>query len=328
MASSGLNRLSPWCSIPFLICPGALLLSSSSALPDFSELPLSVTLLCAPGTSHPVLTPSIHLSLSVTSSTLSAPLFPPTPLNTLHQPPFLQPSTSTLPPACLRERGKSRRGARYYNTLSRANRLTPSQRALIAHFASPRHSSQRTQEALQSTPLQFHSVNSVKVEASSSRAHFPLSIPPPLPGLNLVKEEVPPSGTCPPLATNLLAPPIVKPGDPYYGDGSCKVEEEIPPSWQLEDNAVAANKIIAEVVGQEEEEEQPQHFANRLVEEHLLLLFEIRQRQDDQMHSQSILGQRMDILFDALTDAPAHQMPYMRTTVHPGLHNSWTTQLS
>jgi hypothetical protein len=41
-------------------------------------------------------------------------------------------------------------------------------------------------------------------------------------------------GAHPTLPTNLLAPPIVKPGDPYYGDGSCQVEEEIPPSWQLE----------------------------------------------------------------------------------------------
>jgi hypothetical protein len=33
---------------------------------------------------------------------------------------------------------------------------------------------------------------------------------------------------CIPLATSLLAPPK----DPYYGDGSCIVEEEIPPYWQ------------------------------------------------------------------------------------------------
>jgi hypothetical protein len=83
------------------------------------------------------------------------------------------------------------------------------------------------------------------------------------------------------------------------------VEEEIPPSWQVEENAAAANEITTEVAGKEEEEEQPQQFANRLTEEHLQLLFEIRQKQDDQMHSQSILGQRMDILFDALADAPA-----------------------
>jgi hypothetical protein len=109
----------------------------------------------------------------------------------------------------------------------------------------------------------------------------------------------------PPLATN-PPPPIVNPGDPYYDDGSCMVEEEIPPSWKLEDNAATTNEITTEVAGKEEEEEQPQQFTNRLTEEHLQLLFEIRQKQDDQMHSQSILGQRMDILFDALADAPAH----------------------
>ena len=33
---------------------------------------------------------------------------------------------------------------------------------------------------------------------------------------------------CIPLATSLLAPPK----DPYYGEGNCIVEEEIPPCWQ------------------------------------------------------------------------------------------------
>jgi hypothetical protein len=41
------------------------------------------------------------------------------------------------------------------------------------------------------------------------------------------------------------------------------------------------------------------------MEEHLQLIFEIRKKQDDQMHSQHILGQRMDIMFDALVDSPA-----------------------
>jgi hypothetical protein len=103
-----------------------------------------------------------------------------------------------------------------------------------------------------------------------------------------------------------LSPPIVKPGDPYYDDESCQVEEEIPPSWQLENKAGTDKEINAE--GDEmgkEEEALPQQFANHLVEEHIELLFEIRQKQDDQVHSQSVLSQRMDILFEALTDAPA-----------------------
>jgi len=63
------------------------------------------------------------------------------------------------------------------------------------------------------------------------------------------------------------------------------VEEEIPPTSKLEDNAAKTKEITTEVAGKEEEEEQPQQFANRLAEEHLQLLFEIRQKQDDQMHS-------------------------------------------
>ena len=39
-------------------------------------------------------------------------------------------------------------------------------------------------------------------------------------------------------------------------------------------------------------------------EEHLQILFKIRQKQDDKMHSQIILGQRMDIFFNALINSP------------------------
>jgi hypothetical protein len=59
------------------------------------------------------------------------------------------------------------------------------------------------------------------------------------------------------------------------------VEEEIPPSWQVEENAATTNEITTEVAGKEEEEEEPQQFANHLTKEHLQLLFEIRQKQDD-----------------------------------------------
>lgn len=68
---------------------------------------------------------------------------------------------------------------------------------------------------------------------------------------------------------------------------------------------MAANEITTEVANKEKEDEQPPQFANRLMEEHLQILLEIRQKQDDQMHSQSILSQRMDILFDELADSPA-----------------------
>jgi hypothetical protein len=73
-------------------------------------------------------------------------------------------------PSMPRERGKSKRGARYYNTLSRRNRLSPSQLALIAHFTSPQNTNQRSQEAPSSTPLQLHGINPVKEEASPSCA--------------------------------------------------------------------------------------------------------------------------------------------------------------
>jgi len=53
------------------------------------------------------------------------------------------------------------------------------------------------------------------------------------------------------------------------------VEEEIPPRWKVEENVAVANEITTEVASEEREEEQPQQFANRLMEEHLQLLFEI-----------------------------------------------------
>jgi hypothetical protein len=51
------------------------------------------------------------------------------------------------------------------------------------------------------------------------------------------------------------------------------VEEEIPLNWQVEANmAVASEK---------KEEDKPQLCVNRLREEHLRLIFEIRRKQDD-----------------------------------------------
>jgi hypothetical protein len=73
----------------------------------------------------------------------------------------------------------------------------------------------------------------------------------------------------------------------------------------VEENISAANEDTIVFANEEKEEEQPQQFANHLMEEHLQLIFEIRQKQDDQMHSQCILGQRMEILFGTLANAPA-----------------------
>jgi hypothetical protein len=59
------------------------------------------------------------------------------------------------------------------------------------------------------------------------------------------------------------------------------------------------------IASEDKEVEWPQLCENHLTKEHLQIIFEIWQKQDDQLHSQHILGQRLDILFDALVDAPA-----------------------
>jgi hypothetical protein len=86
-----------------------------------------------------------------------------------------------------------------------------------------------TRDQIQTT---LHGASPVKLETKTSTAHHPSS----LLSLGKVKEEAPPLDAHTPIPTNLLAPPIVKPGEPYYGDGSCQVEEEIPPNLQLEDS--------------------------------------------------------------------------------------------
>jgi hypothetical protein len=76
------------------------------------------------------------------------------------------------------------------------------------------------------------------------------------------------------------------------------VEEEIPPSWKMENMEGTDKEIIArgrQETGKEEEA-LPHHFSNHLTEEHLELLFKIRQRWDDQMHCQGVISQRMDTI--------------------------------
>jgi hypothetical protein len=281
------NPLPPWCtlSVDFLLGSQGNDSTHCSSLsgnaPRLSGKPHHFVLLLS------VLTP---LSASLHSNLLLPLAFLPSLLHLL--------TPHTMP----RERGKSKRGARNKSTLSRANRLTTSQRALIAHFASSRHSTQR----MQSTPLQFLEASLVKLEATSSTTHFPPS-PPQLHSPSGAKEETPPLGTHHTLDPYFLAPPVVKPGDKYYGDGSCKVEEEIPPSWQLDNitgTGMDFNTEADKEIGKEEED-QPHHFSNHLVEEHLQILFEIRQKQEDQVHSQNVINQRMNIMFEALSDAPA-----------------------
>jgi hypothetical protein len=195
-----------------------------------------------------------------------------------------------------RERGNPKRGVHKKNALSRDNKIIPSQRARIAHFSHPLRSTQSTHSA----SLQSLEVYKVKMETTSSTVHFPPSPPPVLLySPNIFKEEAPPFGERIPLATNLLAPLVIKSGEPYYVDGSFQVEEAIPPSWKMENMEGTDKEIIAR--GDEEtgkvEEALPHHFSNHLAEHHLELLFKIRQRQDDHMHCQGIISQRMDILF-------------------------------
>lgn len=123
--------------------------------------------------------------------------------------------------------------------------------------------------------------------ATSSRTEI-------LPSLNLDKGEAPPplqhagppssSQSGPSLELKKESPSASVPDfQPRQWEGGCIVEEEIPPSWQvLEDG-------------------ENIHY---LAKEHLELLFDIRQRQDEQAQGQRIINQRLDFLFEAFSDAP------------------------
>jgi hypothetical protein len=97
------------------------------------------------------------------------------------------------------------------------------------------------------------------------------------------------------------------------------VEEEIPPSWQVEtplttmasvdadrDEVDAGNAVEAvEEMDADMTEEPPPPTPIRFAEEHLQLIFELRQKMDDHAHIQKFLGQCLDLLMDAMTVAPA-----------------------
>ena len=89
---------------------------------------------------------------------------------------------------------------------------------------------------------------------------------------------VPPSEVRLPTASSLLSPPVLKPGEPYYGDGHCIMEEKIPPSWQSTD--AGKDPTAAEDIGMEKGEESS-HSTYHLAKEHLELLFDICQRCDE-----------------------------------------------
>jgi hypothetical protein len=83
-------------------------------------------------------------------------------------------------------------------------------------------------------------------------------------------------------------------------------------------------------VGDDEKrkKEEASHSANHLVEEHLELLFKIRQQQDDHMHCQSIISQIMDILFKAAHRCSNASLvaQLADTKIHPSLYHPWTTK--
>jgi hypothetical protein len=235
-----------------------------------------------------------------------------------------------------RERGKPRRSTRNKNAITRDNRLTASQRALIAHFSRPHRPTRSTQSTLRipkvenpptlpqtqaQSPLRIP-----KMETPSLTEHSP---PPPqhLPTiLNTVKEEALPSIQHPgPKLDDVEPPSAPQPGpslvkmegsppraslpspstshdfQPRWWEGGCIVEEEIPPSWQLTGDG--ENPITTEDTGKDGGEEGS-HYTYHLAAEHLELLFDIRQRQDEQVHGQRTIHQRLDLLFEALSDAP------------------------
>jgi hypothetical protein len=134
-----------------------------------------------------------------------------------------------------------------------------------------------------------------------------------------------------PIPTNLLAPPLVKPGQPYYGDGSCRVEEEAPPNLQLEIHAGTAKdtNLEANRAAGKEEDNQMHHFANRLMEEHLSILFEMRQRQSGpgalSMNPPPKDGYPIR---GALGCSSECQIPNLQPRVHPILQHTWSTRPS
>lgn len=139
--------------------------------------------------------------------------------------------------------------------------------------------------------------------------------PPPQPGLSLVHLHDSPAA---------LSASTSRDFQPRWWEGGCIVEEEIPPSWQLskdgEDTAEVGveegnddtdkGNDGAEDTGKIVEEgndgaDDGSHHTFHLATEHLELLFDIRQPQDKQEHGQRTIHRRLDMLFEALSDAPS-----------------------
>jgi hypothetical protein len=216
------------------------------------------------------------------------------------------------PPNMPQERGKPKRATRNKNSITRDNRLTTSQRALLANFSPPHRHTSNTQ-SIPCTP---------KMETPSPTVHSPLL---PLTSLCIPKKETPtptvhslastskeeaPQGLNsdkvegpPPMkplssmlvdigphSTSLPGPsPVNKTGSPSktclpslpvpefqprWWEGGCIVEEEIPPRWQLLE--AGENPITVEDLGTDGGEKDSHH-TYHLAVKHLELLFDIRQ---------------------------------------------------
>jgi hypothetical protein len=69
----------------------------------------------------------------------------------------------------------------------------------------------------------------------------------------------------------------------------------------------STNNFDADAVPHEEmvgKIEQPLLNPHRFSNDHLQLIFEMRRNLEDQLHNQSILNKRMDLMFDSLSGAP------------------------
>jgi hypothetical protein len=132
-----------------------------------------------------------------------------------------------------------------------------------------------------------------------------------------VDEEIPPLELQP-----LEAPPepciITRPQARPLEQGSCMVEEEIPPSWLTEWIArnttpgldmeeippTAFDMDTTPHADTDGKIEQPLPNPHHFSDDHLQLIFDMRRSLEDQTHNQSILSRRMDLLFDSLSDVP------------------------
>jgi hypothetical protein len=97
-----------------------------------------------------------------------------------------------------------------------------------------------------------------------------------------VKKKGSPSKAC------LPSPSSSQDFQPHWWEGGCIVEEEIPPRWKLTEGG--ENPITAEDTGTDDREEGS-HYTYHLAAEHLELLFDIRQWQDEQVHGQRTIHQ-------------------------------------